>query len=202
MTAADFGTTPELFDTNVLTGTLAANFKTVHGEGTVVRLFVVIPSYGLPYVQRSDVIGSGFPETLNSSALVIGPTGVGLGDNGVLYVADTLDNRIAGIRNALWRITDAGTGFTVSQGRHLNGELGLVIAPNGDILTVNSRERERLVSEVTAPFQGRRSPSAGSTSSGSPPGAGASCSGLAVVPFRDAVYYVDDATNTLNLLHA
>jgi hypothetical protein len=38
-------------------------------------------------------------------------------------------------------------------------------------------------------------------SSGSPPGAGALL-GLAVVPFRDAVYYVDDTTNTLNLLHA
>jgi hypothetical protein len=37
-------------------------------------------------------------------------------------------------------------------------------------------------------------------SSGSPPGAGALC-GLAVVPGHDAVYSVDDATNTLNLLH-
>jgi hypothetical protein len=37
-------------------------------------------------------------------------------------------------------------------------------------------------------------------SSGSPPGAGA-LFGLAVKPGHDAVYYVDDATNTLNLLH-
>ena len=37
-------------------------------------------------------------------------------------------------------------------------------------------------------------------SSGSPPGAGA-LFGLAVKPGQDAVYYVDDATNTLNLLH-
>jgi len=196
MTAADFGSTAELFVTNVLNGTVAANFKTVR-EGTVVRLFVVIPSYGLPYVQRSDVIGSGFPETLNSSALVIGPTGVGLGDNGVLYVADTLDNRIAGIGSALWRITDAGTGFTVSQGRHLNGELGLVVAPNGDILTVNSGNGNLV--EVT-PF-GAQIAVRRLDRSGSPPGAGA-LFGLAVVPFRDAVYYVDDATNTLNLLHA
>ena len=72
MTAADFGSTAELFVTNVLNGTVAAGGKTVD-EGTVVRLFVVIPSYGLPYIQRSDIIGSGFPETLNSAALVIGP---------------------------------------------------------------------------------------------------------------------------------
>jgi hypothetical protein len=195
MTVADYGSTAELFVTNVLNGTVAAGGKTVD-EGTVVRLFVVIPSYGLPYIQRSDVIGSGFPETLNSSALVIGPTGVGLGGNGVLYVADTLDNRIAGIGSAQWRITDAGTGFTVSQGRRLNGELGLVMAPNGDILTVNGGNGNLV--EVT-PF-GDQIATRRLDSSGSPPGAGA-LFGLAVVPFRDAVYYVDDATNTLNLLH-
>ena len=37
-------------------------------------------------------------------------------------------------------------------------------------------------------------------SSGSPPGAGA-LFGLAVAPGGSGVYYVDDATNTLNLLH-
>jgi len=197
MTAADFGSTAELFVTNVLNGTVAAAGKTVD-KGTVVRLFVVIPSYGLPYIQKSDIIGSGFPETLNSAALVQGPTGVGLGANGVLYVADTLDNRIAGIGNALWRISDAGPGFTVSQGRRLNGELGLVIAPNGDILTVNGGNGNLV--EVT-PFGDQIATRRLDSSGGPPPGAGA-LFGLAVVPFRDAVYYVDDATNTLNLLHA
>ncbi len=196
MTAADFGSTAELFVTNVLNGTVAAGGKTVD-EGTVVRLFVVIPSYGLPYVQRSDVIGSGFAEHLDPAALVIGPTGVSLSQNGTLYVADTVANRIAGIRNALWRITDAGTGFTVSQGRHLNGELGLVTAPNGDLLTVNSGNGNLV--EVT-PFGAQIAVRTLDTS-GSPAGAGA-LFGLAVVPFRDAVYYVDDATNQLDLLHA
>ena len=195
MTAADFGSTAELFVTNVLNGTVAAGGKTVD-EGTVVRLFVVIPSYGLPYVQRSDVIGSGFAEHLDPAALVIGPTGVSLSQNGTLYVADTVANRIAGIRNALWRITDAGTGFTVSQGRHLNGELGLVTAPNGDLLTVNSGNGNLV--EVT-PFGAQIAVRTLDTS-GSPAGAGA-LFGLAVVPFRDAVYYVDDATNQLDLLH-
>jgi hypothetical protein len=37
-------------------------------------------------------------------------------------------------------------------------------------------------------------------SSGSPPGAGA-LFGLAVKPGQRAVYFVDDAANTLNLLH-
>jgi hypothetical protein len=196
MTAADFGSTADLFVTNVLNGTVAANGKTVFG-GTVVRLFVVIPPYGLPYILRSDVIGSGFAETLNSTALVIGPTGDGLGAGGVLYVADTLDNRIAGIPDALFRITDAGRGFTVSRGGHLNGELGLVIAPNGDILTVNGGNGNLV--EVT-PF-GAQIAVRRLDSTGTPPGVGA-LFGLAVVPFRDAVYFVDDDTNTLNLLHA
>jgi hypothetical protein len=196
MTAADFGSTAELFVTNVLNGTVAAGGKTVN-EGTVVRLFVVIPSYGLPYVQQSTVIGSGFAEHLDPAALVIGPTGVGLSPNGTLYVADTVANRIARIGNALWRITDAGTGVTVSRGRHLNGELGLVVAPNGDILTVNSGDGHLV--EVT-PFGAQIAVRTLDTS-GSPAGAGA-LFGLAVVPNQDAVYYVDDATNTMNLLHA
>ena len=74
-------------------------------------------------------IGSGFPARTDPAALVIGPTGVGLGPNGVLYVADTLGNRIAGIPNAVFRGSSDGRGFTVSRGHHLNGELGLVIAP-------------------------------------------------------------------------
>jgi hypothetical protein len=194
MATLDLGDQAVLFVTNVLNGTVAANGKTVFG-GTVIRLNIAIPPFGLPFIQFDTLIGSGFPETLNSSALVIGPTGVGLGANGVLYVADTLENRIAGIPDAMFRTSDAGPGFTVSKGNHLSGELGLVIAPNGDILTVNGGNGNLV--EVT-PF-GAQIAVRRLDSSGSPPGAGA-LFGLAVVPFRDAVYYVDDATNTLRLL--
>jgi len=41
------------------------------------------------------------------------------------------------VQEAVFRGTDAGPGFTVSQGHALMGELGLVVAPGGDILTVN-----------------------------------------------------------------
>jgi hypothetical protein len=107
--------------------TVAANGKTVDG-GTVIRLVVKIPHFGLPYIWSDRTIGSGFPEALNSSALVVGPTGAGLGANGTLYVADTLASRIAAIPNALFRGFSAGRGFTVSRGGNLNNELGLVIA--------------------------------------------------------------------------
>ena len=195
MASLDLGNQAVLFVTNVLNGTVAAGGKTVFG-GTVVRLVIKIPSFGLPFIWFDTTIGSGFPEALNSAALVLGPTGAGLGANGVLYVADTLANRIAGIPDAVFRGFSAGRGFTVSQGRFLNGELGLVVAPDGDILTVNGGNGNLV--EVT-PF-GAQIAVRRLDSSGSPPGAGA-LFGLAVTPGHQAVYYVDDATNTLNLLH-
>jgi hypothetical protein len=194
MATVDSGAGAVLFVTNVLNGTVAAGGKTVFG-GTVLRLTISIPSSGLPFITSQTIIGSGFPEALNSSALVIGPTGLGFSNSGILYVADTLANRIGGIPAALVRSSSAGRGFTVSAGHHLNGELGLVIAPNGDVLTVNGGNG--LIVEVT--------PSGAQVAwklidhSGSPPGSGA-LFGLAVKPGQDAVYYVDDATNTFNLL--
>jgi hypothetical protein len=195
MASVDLGNQAVLFVTNVLNGTVAAKGKTVFG-GTVVRLVVKIPAFGLPFVWSDTTIGSGFPEALNSAALVLGPTGAGLGPNGVLYVADTIDNRIAGISGALFRGFSAGPGFTVSKGGRLKGELGLVVAPGGDILTVNGGNGNLV--EVTP--SGTQIAVRRLDNSGSPPGAGA-LFGLAVKPGHDAVYYVDDATNTLNLLH-
>jgi hypothetical protein len=195
MTSADFGKTAALFVTNVLNGTVAAKGKIVH-RGTVIRLLLVVPPGRLPFILRSDRIGSGFAQHLDPAALVIGPTGVGLGRNGTLYVADTVANRIAAIPHALFRISDAGRGATVSQGGALNGPLGLVVAPGGHILTVNSGNGNLV--EVT-PF-GLQVAVRKLDVSGSPPGAGA-LFGLAVKPQHRAVYFVDDATNTFKLLH-
>ena len=195
MGSLDLGSQAVLFVTNVLNGTVAAKGGTVFG-GTVLRLVVQIPRFGLPWIQFNTTIGSGFPEKLDPAALVIGPTGVGLSPNGVLYVADTLANRVAGIPNAVFRGFSAGRGFTVSVGHHLNGPLGLVVAPGGNILTVNSGDGNLV---ETTPF-GSQIAVRTLDSSGSPAGAGA-LFGLAVKPFHRAVYFVDDATNTLNLLH-
>jgi hypothetical protein len=198
MTSLDLGHQAVLFVTNVLNGTVRAKGHVVFG-GTVLRLVIKIPAFGLPFIWFDTTIGSGFPERTDPAALVIGPTGVGLGPNGILYVADTLDNRIAGIPNPVFRVFSDGPGFTVSRGHHLNGELGLVIAPNGDILTVNSGNG-KLVETTPFGFQVATRQLDSTVVMGSPPGAGA-LFGLAVKPGHDAVYYVDDATNTLNLLH-
>ncbi len=195
MASLDLGNQAVLFVTNVLNGTVAAKGGTVFG-GTVLRLVLGIPRDGLPWIKFDTTIGSGFPERTDPAALVIGPTGVGLGPNGVLYVADTLRSRIAGIPDAVFRSASAGAGFTVSRGHHLNGPLGLVVAPGGDILTVNSGDGNLV--EVTP--SGSQIAVRTLDTSGSPPGAGA-LFGLAVKPFHRAVYFVDDATNTLALLH-
>ena len=195
MGTLDLGGQAVLFVTNVLNGTVAAHGKLALG-GTVLRLVIKIPSSGLPFIRFDTTIGSGFPERTDPAALVIGPTGVGLGRNGTLYVADTVANRIAAIPHAVFRVTSAGRGATVSRGRALKGPLGLVVAPGGDILTVNSGNGNLV--EVT-PF-GLQVAVRALDVSGSPPGAGA-LFGLAVKPHHRAVYFVDDATNTFELLH-
>ena len=203
MTALDLGGITELFVTNVLNGTVAADGATVN-NGTVVRLLVSTPPVLLPTVLKSTQIGSGFGEHTDPAALVIGPTGVGLGPNGTLYVADTVANRIAAIPNAVLRLTDDGTGRTVTTNGSLNGPLGLAIAPGGDILTVNSGDGNMV---ETTPG-GTQAETKTVDAQGDPAGAG-NLFGLAVKPGADAVYFVDDfggpsangQTNNLNLFH-
>ena len=193
MTALDQGTTAILFVTNVLNGTVDANGQTVNG-GTVLRIKLNIPVNGMPTETSRKIIGSDFAERTDPSALVIGPTGVGLSANGTLYVADTLNNRIAAIQEALTRTSTAGTGLTVSTGSALNGPLGLTIAPNGDILTVNSGDGNMV---ETTP--------AGAQIAVKPvdvTGAGAgTLFGLAIRSNESGVYFVNDGNNTLDLMH-
>jgi hypothetical protein len=193
MTALDLGGLSELFVTNVLNGTVAAGGATVN-RGTVLRLLITSGPFGLPRLLAVTQIGSGLAERTDVAALVIGPTGVGLGPNGTLYVADTLNNRIAAIPGAVFRLTDDGPGRTVSQGGNLNGELGLAIAPGGDILTVNSGDGNIV---ETTPGGAQVAVKTIDNNNG---GAG-NLFGLAVKPGADAVYFVDDFSNTLNLLH-
>jgi len=195
MTAFSVGNFSELFVTNVLNGTVQAGGSVVH-KGTVVRLLLHVSGYGPPQVLKSTTIGSGFYEQTSTSAFVIGPTGVGLGRNGTLYVADTGMNRITAIPDAVTRCNSAGTGYVLTSGGRLNGPLGLTVAPNGDVLTVNGGDGKLI---ETSPA-GAQVAHHQLDSSGSPPGSGA-LFGLAVAPYGSGVYYVDDATNFLRLLH-
>ena len=193
-TAADFGDHADLFVTNVLNGTVAHSPATVFA-GTVLRLSVRIDD-GAPQVETAMIIGSGFPERTDPAALVVGPTGVALGRDGTLYVADTLRSRLAAIPHALTRMTSAEDGTTVAMGGALNGPLGLAVVPGGDLVAVNSGDGRAV--EVSP--GGHVVAVRWLDLSGAPAGAG-TLFGLAVAPGSDALTFVDDATNTLNLLH-
>lgn len=194
-TAVNQGSTTALFVTNVLNGTVAAGGNVVN-QGTVLRITLRFPPNQLPQMSGFTVVGSNFSEKTDPNAFVVGPTGVGVGRNGSLYVADTVNNRIAVIQNALTRPTSGGIGMTLTSGGYLNGPLGLTIAPNGNVLTVNGGDG-RIVE--TTPLLGNQVASKFLDVSGSPPGAGA-LFGIALTPSGRNLYYVDDASNQLRLL--
>jgi hypothetical protein len=197
-TAIMAGMTGSLFVTNVLTGTVAANGNVVK-QGTVLRIalrFFSNPAT-LPQMTGFTVVGSGFSEKTDPNAFVMGPTGVAVSrKTGQLYVADPVTDQIWVIKNALNRQTSGGTGTVLSGGGALNGPLGMALAPNGDILTANGQDG--FIVETTP--SGVQLPATQVDSSGNPPGAGA-LFGIGVNLKGAGVYYVDDATNTLRLLH-
>jgi hypothetical protein len=195
MAALSAGPFAELFVTNVLNGTVAANGAVVH-HGTVLRLTLRFRAGRAPRLVARTRIGSGFAERTDPSALVVGPTGAGLGRNGTLYIADSASNRIAAIPDAPFRLTSAGTGRTVTRNGALATPLGLTMAPNGDVLTVNGGNGKLV--EITP--AGVQVATRQLDRSGRPAGAGA-LFGLVVKRHGRGIYYVDDATNTLRLLH-
>jgi hypothetical protein len=175
---------------------------TVPANGDVNPYGVAVVRHSQGRLQRGDVLVSNFNNSHNlqgtgSTIVEVSPTG-----QQTLFaqitrsdVADTGENRITAIPGAVTRLTSAGTGFVLTSGGRLNGPLGLTIAPNGDVLTVNGGDGYMWRPPRAAP----RSPTS-CCSSGSPPGSGA-LFGLAVAPHGSGVYYVDDATNFLRLLH-
>ncbi|MFG2907209.1 hypothetical protein ACGF13_19365 [Kitasatospora sp. NPDC048286] len=195
MTAVSFGERSELFVTNVLNGTVAAGGAQVD-QGTVLRITLCTEEGGLPQRVATTEVGSGFPERTDPAALVVGPTGVGLGHDGTLFVADTVLSRITAIPHALDRQDSAGIGRVITSGGALNGPLGMALTPRGDVLTVNGGDGN--IVETTP--AGRQVAVKQINNEGSPPGAGA-LFGLALDLDRDAVYFVNNADNVLDVLH-
>jgi hypothetical protein len=181
----------EIFVSNVLNGTVAHSPATVD-EGTVVRLDVRLNEGNPPLLVGSTVIANGFAERTDPDALVVGPTGLALGDQGQLYVADTVNSRIAVVPFALWRWQPAtGGGITLTSGGALNGPLGLALAPNDDVLSVNAGDGNIV---ETTPF-GRQV----AVRQIDPAGAGGDLFGLTIAPHGEGVLFVDDGDNTLKL---
>jgi hypothetical protein len=132
-------TSAQLFVSNALGGnTTTSHGVPATGTCTVVRLDLTLSATAPPVLTSSTVIGSGYPWRANKAALVLAPTGLALGHNGTLYVADTLTNAITAIPQALTRTSPiAAMAGTLSAGGALNAPLGMTLAPNGDLVVVN-----------------------------------------------------------------
>jgi hypothetical protein len=191
MTEVSFGPFVELFVTNVLNGTVEHG-ETVTPEGTVVRIALWAGEDDPPRLLSEHVVATGFDERTDPEALVVGPTGLGVGRDGTLYVADTQNSRIAAVPNALFREEPfPGGGEKVSENGLLKGPLGLTIAPNGDVLSANGGDGNIVETTPTGHQVAFFETTAGK----------GGLFGLTLAPDFGGVYFVDDAENTLELLH-
>jgi hypothetical protein len=211
MTAADDDRTAALFVTNVLNGTVAAGGAVVN-QGTIVRVMLDVSGKKMPVLESLTVVGAGFAERTDQAALVIGPTGVALSpdcehwgdddcrnssdeDEPVLYVADSVNNRIAVINHPFSRTTPSNNGKTFASGGTLNDPLGLTVAPNGHLIVVNGNDG--FATEFTARGNAIATRLLDNTG-GPPPGAG-TLFGVLFDP-EVGLVFVDDGSNTLNVL--
>jgi hypothetical protein len=193
MTSVTQGSTTTLFVSNALNGGAAKGAKTIDNS-TVVRIRLSTAAGHAPSVESQQVVANKIPWRDDKAALVIGPTGLALASSGTLYVADTLKSRIIAIPDAMTRTTPiADANITLTSGGHLNQPLGLILAPNGDILTTNAGDGNIV---ETTPSGHQVATAAGDAKTGA-----GSLFGLAIEPGGKGLLYVDDGFNSLRLLH-
>ena len=108
-------------------------------DGTVTRIAVSFKG-GFSTVGSPVTIGSGYTFGPDAMGLVVGPAGLAFDRaKDILYVAAEDDNEIFAIPNASKASSASGKGTLIfSDATHLHGPLGLMIAPNGDLVTANA----------------------------------------------------------------
>jgi hypothetical protein len=192
-TAKSEGSKTSLFISNALNGGAAKGEKVINNS-TVLRIDLESGEGQPPKVLSEQVIAEGIPWVNSPEALVLGPTGLALASNGTLYVASTQNDKILAISEAATRTTPVAHGGTVvTEGGHLKEPLGLVLAPNGNLITTNGGDGNMV--EITPQGQQVAVQTADTKT-----GAG-SLFGLVISPSANSIYYVDDGENTLNVLH-
>jgi hypothetical protein len=192
----DQGETAQLFVSNVF-------------DGTITRLDVSFKHGTVKVMGTPQTIASGYSFGLDPGAIVVGPAGLAYDSvKDVLYVAAEADNAIYALVGAGATTKNLGTGDLVSaDSAVLAGPLGLILAPNGHLITANADP-----ATVIANFNSTAGPSeiVEFTVSGkfvrtfsidSTPG---SAFAINVVPRDDGTInqfaYVDDSQSTLSIL--
>jgi hypothetical protein len=190
-TAESEGSKTTLFVSNALNGGAAKGRHTIDNS-TVLRIELESGEGQMPKVLGETVIADKIPWIDSEEALVLGPTGLALGSDGTLYVASTEDSKILAVPEAMTRTSAApAAGSVLAEGGHLNEPLGMVLAPNGNIITSNGGDGNMV---ETTP-QGKQ---VAVQTADKETGAG-SLFGLVIK--NGAIYYVDDGENTLRRLN-
>ncbi len=164
-------------------------------QANVLRIELAIRDGKAPVVTKETVIGSGFGQQADKDVFIIGPTGLALGRNNVLYVSDAIGNRIASIADATTRSDSAGTGEEVTKDGLLRRPLAMTTAPNGNLLVTNGLNGQAVEINPTTGKQLHAlwiDPNRAQT----PPGSG-DLFGIAMTPAGDGFYFVKDEVNTL-----
>jgi hypothetical protein len=122
----DEGSSGQLFVSNVF-------------DGTVTRLDVTLGEAGVT-VTNALTIASGYGFGPDPAAVVVGPSGLAYdATHDTLFVASEMDDKIFALHGAGKTHASLGTGTLVYQdAAHLHGPLGLIFAPNGNLLVANA----------------------------------------------------------------
>lgn len=144
MAVDDQGTKDVLFISDVLSGTVTRIVLKATGPDSVT-------------LRNPLIIASGYGHRADPAALEVGPTGLAFdASRDTLYVANTKNNKIYAVPEALTTTQDEGTGSVIySDLTKLHGPLGLVLAANnhliiadGDATNADPNQNSELV-EIT-----------------------------------------------------
>lgn len=107
--------------------------------GSITRLDVFLSPSGVT-VANAITIASGYTSAPDAAGTVVGPAGLAYDShNDVLYVASEGDDAIYKLKGAGQATGDLGKGQVVYDDQTvLHGPLGLIFAPNGNLITANA----------------------------------------------------------------
>jgi hypothetical protein len=132
MALNDRGNTAQLFVANIFD--TSGNFA-----GSITRLDVLLSPTGITVLDKIT-IASGYTSAPDTAGTVVGPAGLAYDCNSdTLYVAAEGDNAIYALKGAGHATSNLGKGQVIYNDQTvLHGPLGLIFAPNGDLITANA----------------------------------------------------------------